>query len=84
MARGPSERRRRKRKNEERRIATEALLKKLRAHGASCGSCKSFSKIPSHVFGPGKHYCDKDTDFYGYAMIVADDICTLYEQKIKP
>lgn len=84
MARGPSEQRRRKRKHEEQRFVTANRIAELRSQGASCASCRSFSKIPSQVLGPGKYCCALDTDFHGYAITTADDLCVGYSRKQEP
>jgi hypothetical protein len=49
---------------------------KLRAAGASCANCSSFNAT-----GACGSYCDRDTDFYGYALTKPDDLCAKWSAK---
>ncbi len=71
----PGERRRRQRKRERDRIAYEAAIAPLRAAGANCGNCRSFKRGSAINIGVDKHYCAVESDFHGYAIARAEEIC---------
>ena len=69
---------RRRRHNLRARADAELVLIALRERGAKCENCDSFSrKEAGH-----KNVCLADTDFYGYAIVKPDGLCTRWGERI--
>jgi len=60
------------------RNAAEDMQKKeqLRTQGASCGNCDNYSPK-----GPCGSYCELDSDFYGYSLTKAENLCHRWTEK---
>jgi len=69
------ERARRRRHSLRRRARVETALAQLRAEGRSCASCGSFRNQRPCPGGP-RTYCERDSDFHGYAIVKPTDLCT--------
>ncbi len=72
---GPGEKARRKRNQERKRAADAMKVAELRAAGKSCGNCLSFDFAHSL----GKHVCQLYSDFDGYQIATADDLCSKHQ-----
>jgi hypothetical protein len=70
-ASSPGERKRRQAKRERDRSAYHSAMMALRAAGRSCGSCQHFG----HARSLGKRCCELDSDFEGYVIRTADELC---------
>ena len=57
--------------NVRRRAVHETLMAPLRAAGRSCSSCAAYRRVPVS----DKRCCDDDSDFHGYLIVAATDLC---------
>lgn len=68
----------RKRHNLRRRAEWVQKAQELRTQGHSCADCSSFAK---HPFTRGQHICEHGSDFHGYQLARAEDLCVDWSQK---
>lgn len=62
------------------RKAAEDMKEKerLRSIGASCANCASFKKVQIGTYL--KDTCEADSDFYGYALTSATNLCSKWRR----
>ena len=53
----------------------------LRAAGASCATCRCFQRGKPYVGASFDGWCERDSDFHGYAVAKADGICTFWSKQ---
>lgn len=81
----PKQRFRYREKQAAKRAAYQKRCADLRTAGASCGSCLHWERLPyfsGRVPGVGTHHCSIDSDFHGYVLREASDICDRYKVSI--
>jgi hypothetical protein len=67
-----------KRRQQLRKAAEDTVkIDVLRANAASCGTCANFQKK-----GPYGPHCELDSDFHGYALTQAANLCSRWTAKI--
>jgi hypothetical protein len=72
-----------KRRNQLRKWAEQMQIKEgLREQGACCGNCGSFGSVS--LGGEIETICHADSDFYGYALTRASDLCHRWHAKKDP
>lgn len=47
---------------------------------ARCGTCEHFELMPEDR--TGQHHCSAESDFYGYVLASADNLCLKYKKII--
>lgn len=60
-------------------LEMESLLS--RHPDARCGTCEHFELMPHDR--TGQHHCAAESDFYGYVLASADNLCLKYKRNIK-
>lgn len=69
-----------KKRQQLRQRAEEALkLRDLRGQGASCATCRNFQTRG----GPGKPWCEADSDFQGYPVALPDGLCGMWAGRLE-